>query len=404
MTASAQYPVSSALSIVANTVDGNHATSMGEDITLTLAQGSSKISGSRVEVQPHIGVHGFGYKNVQFDADPAVPGTVTATVSPISDSTYNYQIGNVKVRNFPTLANMPATLYVGTQSSFLVSNETIPGLEISSSNIAVNVCKLETQANGSVNAVLGNSALAASEPWIYLKRGEQVLCSASIETATYTKPSLTVEPGSSTVPVDGGIEIVKLYDENSNLVDADSIHKGIGISEVTRISTGEYRVYVSAKTAGAVSRTVFKKSGYSDATFTVTWQDMVVDNTLKVWFNSGRQEILLSGQTLRLLGNVSTTPSQVNGNFEFMFRYENASAMGWKPVLLNPSGEEIAGAVRIDQADSDGYTTSTAGNFVVSIRGKVGAQHQYGVLNFDTPAVVDDLARPASSQIITDIR
>lgn len=78
--------------------------------------------------------------------------------------------------------------------------------------------------------------------------------------------------------------------------------------------------------------------------------------------------------------------------------------MGWKPVLSNPSGEEISGAVRIEELiDSDGYTTSTAGNFVVSIRGKVGAQHQYGVLNFDTPAVVDDLARPASSQIITDI-
>lgn len=402
VTASAQYPVSSALSIVANTVDGNHATSMGEDITLTLAQGSSKISGSRVEVQPHIGVHGFGYKNVQFDADPAVPGTVTATVSPISDSTYNYQIGNVKVRNFPTLANMPATLYVGTQSSFLVSNETIPGLEISSSNIAVNVCKLETQANGSVNAVLGNSALAASEPWIYLKRGEQVLCSASIETATYTKPSLTVEPGSSTVPVDGGIEIVKLYDENSNLVDADSIHKGIGISEVTRISTGEYRVSVNAKTAGSVSRTVFKKSGYSDATFTVTWQDVAVDGDLKVWLNSGGQEILLSGQDLRLLGNVSTTPSQTNGNFDFTFRYENASAKRWKPVLSNLSGEEIAGAVRIDLTDSDGYSTSTAGNFIVRISGRVGAQHQYGVLNFDTPAI-DGLVIPASSQIITDI-
>lgn len=402
VTASAQYPVSSALSIVANTVDGNPATSMGEDITLTLAQGSSKISGSRVEAQPHIGVQGFGYKNVQFVADPAVPGTVTATVSPTSDSTYNYQIGNVKVRNFPTLANMPATLYVGTQSSFLVSNETIPGLEISSSNTAVNVCKLETQANGSVNAVLGNSALAASDPWIYLKRGEQVLCSASIETATYTKPSLTVEPGSSTVPVDGGIEIVKLYDENSNLVDADSIDKGTGISEVTRISTGEYRVSVSAKTAGSVSRTVFKKSGYSDATFTVTWQDMIVDNGLKVWFNSGGQEILLSGQDLRLLGNVSTTPSQVNGNFDFMFRYENASAKRWKPVLSNLSGGEIAGAVRIELVDSDGYTTSTAGNFVVRISGRVGAEHQYGDLSFDTPAV-DGLAIPASSLIITDI-
>lgn len=402
VTASAQYPVSSALSIVANTVDGNPATSMGEDITLTLAQGSSKISGSRVEAQPHIGVQGFGYKNVQFVADPAVPGTVTATVSPTSDSTYNYQIGNVKVRNFPTLAKMPATLYVGTQSSFLVSNEAIPGLEISSSNTAVNVCKLETQANGSVNAVLGNSALAASDPWIYLKRGEQVLCSASIETATYTKPSLTVEPGSSTVPVDGGIEIVKLYDENSNLVDADSIDKGTGISEVTRISTGEYRVSVSAKTAGSVSRTVFKKSGYSDATFTVTWQDMVVDNGLKVWFNSGGQEILLSGQDLRLLGNVSTTPSQVNGNFDFMFRYENASAKRWKPVLSNLSGGEIAGAVRIELVDSDGYTTSTAGNFVVRISGRVGAQHQYGVLSFDAPAV-DGWIIPASSQIITDI-
>lgn len=402
VTASAQYPVSSALSIVANTVDGNPATSMGEDITLTLAQGSSKISGSRVEAQPHIGVQGFGYKNVQFVADPAVPGTVTATVSPTSDSTYNYQIGNVKVRNFPTLAKMPATLYVGTQSSFLVSNEAIPGLEISSSNTAVNVCKLETQANGSVNAVLGNSALAASDPWIYLKRGEQVLCSASIETATYAKPSLTVEPGSSTVPVDGGIEIVKLYDENSNLVDADSIDKGTGISEVTRISTGEYRVSVSAKTAGSVSRTVFKKSGYSDATFTVTWQDMVVDNDLKVWFNSGGQEILLSGQDLRLLGNVSTTPSQVNGNFDFMFRYENASAKRWKPVLSNLSGGEIAGAVRIELVDSDGYTTSTAGNFVVRISGRVGAQHQYGVLSFDAPAV-DGWIIPASSQIITDI-
>lgn len=403
VTASAQYPVNSALSIVANTVDGNHATSMGEDITLTLAQGSSKISGSRVEAQPHIGVHGFGYENVQFVADPAVPGTVTATVSPTSDSTYNYRIGNVRVRNFPTLVNMPATLYVGTQSSFLVSNEAIPGLEISSSNTAVNVCKLETQANGSVNAVLGNSALAASDPWIYLKRGEQVLCSASIKTATYTKPSLTVEPGSSTVPVAGGIEIVKLYDENSNLVDADSIDKGVGISEVTRISTGEYRVSVSSKTAGTVSRTVFKKSGYSDATFTVTWQDMVVDDGLKVWFNSGGQEILLSGQDLRLLGNVSVTPSQSNGNFDFMFRYENASAKRWKPVLSNLSGEEIAGAVRIELIDSDGYTTSTAGNFVVRISGRVGAQHQYGVLSFDTPAVDGLVILPESSQIITDI-
>lgn len=404
VTASAQYPVSSALSIVANTVDGDYATSAGEDITLTLAQGSSKISGSRVVIQPLVGVFlGFGYENVQFDADPAVPGTVTATVSPTSDSTYNYQIGNVKVRNFPTLANMPATLYVGTQSSFLVSNEAIPGLEISSSNTAVNVCKLETQANGSVNAVLGNSALAASDPWIYLKRGEQVLCSASIETATYTKPSLTVEPGSSTVSIDGGVEIVKLYDENSNLVDADSIDKGIGISEVTRISTGEYRVFVSAKTAGAVSRTVFKKSGYSDATFTVTWQDVVVDDGLKVWFNSGGQEILLSGQTLSLLGNVSITPSQVNGDFYFMFRYENASAKRWKPVLLNPAGGEIMGAVRIDNiADSDVYSTSTAGTFVVRISGRVRAQYRYGVLNFDTPAV-DGLVIPASSQIITDI-
>ena len=178
--------------------------------------------------------------------------------------------------------------------------------------------------------------------------------------------------------------------------------RGVGISEVTRISTGEYRVSVSRKTAGTVSRTVFKKSGYSDATFTVTWQDMVVDDGLKVWFNSGGQEILLSGQDLRLLGSVSTAPSQPNGNFDFMFRYENASAKRWKPVLADASGGEIAGGVRIDLADSDGYTTATAGNFVVRISGRVGAQHQYGVLNFDTPAV-DGLLVPIPSQIITDI-
>lgn len=401
VTASAQYPVYSPVTISASP-NASGDTSPEDDLTLTLSQGSSENSGSNLSPDELI-IYGFGWSSVDYTKPPVIPGTVTATVSPTSDSTYNYQIGNVKVRNFPTLANMPATLYVGTQSSFLVSNEAIPGLEISSSNTAVNVCKLETQANGSVNAVLGNSALAASDPWIYLKRGEQVLCSASIETATYTKPSLTVEPASSFVSIDGGVEIVKLYDENSNLVDADSIDKGVGISEVTRISTGEYRVHANRKTAGTVSRTVFKKSGYSDATFTVTWQDIVVDDGLKVWFNSGGQEILLSGQDLRLLGNVSTTPNQSNGNFDFTFRYENASAKRWKPVLSNPSGEEIAGAVRIDLIDSDGYTTATAGNFVVRISGRVGAQHQYGVLNFDTPAVDGLVIIPASSQIITDI-
>lgn len=403
VTASAQYPVSSALSIVANTVDGDHATSMEEDITLTLAQGSSKISGSNLEVSPdgHI-LYGFGWRSVDFTKPPVIPGTVTATVSPTSDSTYNYQIGNVKVRNFPTLANMPATLYVGTQSSFLVSNEAIPGLEISSSNTAVNVCRLETQANGSVNAVLGNSALAASDPWIYLKRGEQVLCSASIETATYTKPSLTVEPASSTVPVDGGIEIVKLYDENSNLVDADSIDKGVGISEVTRISTGEYRVSVSRKTAGTVSRTVFKKSGYSDATFTVTWQDMIVDDSLKVWFNSGGQETLLSGQDLRLLGNVSTTPGQTSGIFRFSFRYENNKGQAWRPVVASTGGEDMIGVIEGIPGGEGAFTQLTNGEFTVKVTGRanIGGNYTWGILRFETQGT---MIIPASSEIITNI-
>lgn len=204
VTASAQYPVSSALSIVANTVDGDHATSTEEDITLTLAQGSSKISGSNLEVSPdgHI-LYGFGWSSVDFTKPPVIPGTVTATVSPTQDSTYRYRIGNVKVRNFPTLANMPSTLYVGIQSSFLVSNEVIPGLEISSSNTAVDVCKLETQANGSVNAVLNSSYISLTDPQIYLKRGGRVLCSGSITWAAPEKDKLEVRCENSGISVDG---------------------------------------------------------------------------------------------------------------------------------------------------------------------------------------------------------
>ena len=401
VTASAQYPVYSPVTISASP-NASGGTSPEDDLTLTLSQGSSENSGSNLEVSPdgHV-MYGFGWSSVDYTKPPVIPGTVAATVSPTSDSTYNYRIGNVRVRNFPTLANMPATLYVGTQSSFLVSNEVIPGLEISSSNTAVNVCKLETQANGSVNAVLGNSALAASDPWIYLKRGEQVLCSASIETATYTKPSLTVVPGSSTVLVDGGIEIVKLYDENSNLVDADSIDKGIGISEVTRISTGEYRVYVSAKTAGSVSRTVFKKSGYSDATFTVTWKDMVVDSGLKVWFNSGGQKILLSGQDLRLLGNVSTTPDQTNGIFRFSFRYENNKGQAWRPVVAGTGGEDMIGVIEGIPGGEGAFTQLTNGEFTVKVTGRTGGNNRtWGILRFETQGT---MIIPTSSEIITNI-
>lgn len=194
VTASAQYPVYSPVTISASP-NASGDTSPEDDLTLTLSQGSSENSGSNLEVSPdgYI-VYGFGWSRVDYTKPPVIPGTVTATVSPTQDSTYRYRIGNVKVRNFPTLANMPDTLSVGTQSSFLVSNEVIPGLEISASNPrAINVCKLETQPNGSVNAVLNSRhSPTLTDPQIYLKRGGRVLCSGSITWAVPEKDKLEV--------------------------------------------------------------------------------------------------------------------------------------------------------------------------------------------------------------------
>lgn len=204
VTASAQYPVYSPVTISASP-NASGDTWPGDDLTLTLSQGSSENSGSYLEVSQdgHI-LYGFGWSSVDFTKPPIIPGTVTATVSPTQDSTYRYRIGNVKVRNFPTLANMPATLYVGTQSSFLVSNEVIPGLEISASNPrAINVCKLETQTNGSVNAVLNSRhSPTLTDPQIYLKRGGRVLCSGSITWAAPEKDKLEVIYENSGIPVD----------------------------------------------------------------------------------------------------------------------------------------------------------------------------------------------------------
>lgn len=210
VTASAQYPVYSPVTIQASP-NASEYTSPEDDLTLTLSQGSSENSGSNLEVSPdgHI-VYGFGWNTIDFTEPPVIPGTVTATVSPTQDSTYGYRIGNVKVRNFPTLANIPSTLYVGTQSSFLVSNEVIPGLEISSSNTAIDVCRLETQTNGSVNAVLNSSRITFLQ--IYLKRGGRTLCSGSITWAVPEKDKLEVFYKNSGISVGSAPTILNMAD------------------------------------------------------------------------------------------------------------------------------------------------------------------------------------------------
>lgn len=406
VTASAQYPVGSALSIVANTVDGDHATSTEEDITLTLAQGSSKISGLNLEVSldGHI-LYGFGWSYVDFTKPPVIPGTVTTTVSPTQDSTYRYRIGNVTVRNFPTLTNMPATLYVGTQSSFLVSNEVIPGLEISSSNSVINVCKLETQANGSVNAVLNSSRTTLTDPQIYLKRGGRVLCSGSIKSTVHVQSKLTVVPETYKADTEKfKITEVKLYDENNEAVQADEFVKGPGIRDVAWIGS-EYQVDIDPMIVGTVSTLVFKKSGYEDATFTVTWGEPVEEKDLKVWFQPGSgdfDEVLLYGQSLELLPSVSTTPGQTSGTFKFSFRFEkNNKRQAWRPVVASTSGEDMIGVIEGIPGGEGAFTQLTYGEFTVKLTGRANdSKYTRGILRFET---LGTMTIPTSSKIITNI-
>lgn len=408
VTASAQYPVYSPVTISANP-NASGDTSPEDDLTLTLSQGSSENSGSNLEVSPdgHI-VYGFGWSSVDYTKPPVIPGTVTATVSPTSDSTYNYRIGNVKVRNFPTLANMPSTLYVGTQSSFLVSNEVIPGLEISASNPrAINVCKLETQPNGSVNAVLNNSLATLTDPQIYLKRGGRVLCSGSIKSTVHVQPKLTVVPETYKADPEKFNQItkVKLYDENNEAVQADEFVKGPGIRGVVWIgSESTYQVNINPMTVGTVSTVVFKKSGYEDATFTVTWGETVEEKDLKVWFKTGSgdfDEVLLDGQSLKLLSSVSTTPGQTSGIFRFSFRYENNKGQAWRPVVASTGGEDMVGVIEGIPGGEGAFTQLTNGEFTVKVTGRVeGNNRTWGILRFETQGT---MTVPTSSEIITDI-
>lgn len=410
VTASAQYPVYSPVTISASP-NASGDTSPEDDLTLTLSQGSSENSGSNLEVSPdgHI-LYGFGWSSVDYTKPPVIPGTVTATVSPTQDSTYRYRIGNVKVRNFPTLANMPSTLYVGTQTSFLVSNEVIPGLEISASDPrAINVCKLETQANGSVNAVLNSSRITLTDPQIYLKRGGRVLCSGSIKSTVHVQPKLTVVPETYRADPEKVIQItkVKLYDENNEAVQADEFVKGPGIKGVVWIgSESTYQVNINPMTVGTVSTVVFKKSGYEDATFIVTWGETVEEKDLKVWFKTGSgvfDEVLLDGQSLELLSDVSTTPNQTNGIFRFSFRYENNKGQAWRPVVASTFGEDMMGVIEGIPGEEGAFTQLTNGEFTVKVTGRanVGGNYTWGILRFET---LGTMTIPASSEIITNIR
>lgn len=408
VTASAQYPVYSPVTISASP-NASGDTNPEDDLTLTLSQGSSENSGLNLEVSPdgHI-LYGFGWSSVDYTKPPVIPGTVTATVSPTQDSTYRYQIGNVKVRNFPTLANMPATLYVGTQSSFLVSNEVIPGLEISASDPrAINVCKLETQTNGSVNAVLNSSRTTLTDPQIYLKRGGRVLCSGSIKSTAHVQPKLTVVPETYRADPEKFNQItkVKLYDENNEAVQADEFVKGPGIKGVVWIgSESTYQVNINPMTVGTVSTVVFKKSGYEDATFTVTWGETVEEKDLKVWFKTGSgdfDEVLLDGQSLELLTGVSTTPGQTSGIFRFSFRYENNKGQAWRPVVASTGGEDMIGVIEGIPGEEGAFTQLTYGEFTVKVTGRAGGNNRtWGILRFET---LGTMTIPTSSEIITDI-
>lgn len=408
VTASAQYPVYSPVTISASP-NASGDTNPEDDLTLTLSQGSSENSGLNLEVSPdgHI-LYGFGWSSVDYTKPPVIPGTVTATVSPTQDSTYRYRIGNVKVRNFPTLANMPSTLYVGTQSSFLVSNEVIPGLEISASDPgAINVCKLETQTNGSVNAVLNSSHITLTDPQIYLKRGGRVLCSGSIKSTVHVQPKLTVVPETYRADPEKVIQItkVKLYDENNEAVQADEFVKGPGIKGVVWIgSESTYQVNINPMTVGTVSTVVFKKSGYEDATFTVTWGETVEEKDLKVWFKTGSgdfDEVLLDGQSLELLSGVSTTPGQTNGIFRFSFRYENNKGQAWRPVVAGTNGEDMIGVIEGIPGGEGAFTQLTNGEFTVKVTGRVdGNNRTWGILRFET---LGTMTIPTSSEIITNI-
>ena len=290
----------------------------------------------------------------------------------------------------------------------MVSNEVIPGLEISASDPgAINVCKLETQTNGSVNAVLNSSYITLTDPQIYLKRGGRVLCSGSIKTTVHVQPKLTVVPETYKADPEKPIQItkVKLYGENNEAVQADELVKGPGIRGVLWIgSESTYQVNIDPMTAGTVSTVVFKKSGYEDATLTVTWGETVEEKDLKVWFKTGSgdfDEVLLDGQSLELLTGVSTTPDQTNGIFRFSFRYENNKGQAWRPVVAGTDGEDMIGVIEGIPGGEGAFTQLTNGEFTVKVIGRTGGDKRtWGILRFETPGT---MTIPTSSEIITNI-
>ena len=396
VTASASSPVSSSVSFTLTPKPaGNITTGEGPygtgSASVTIGSGNSLTTNAP-------GVFGYVYYgNSVSDGDP-MPSVGTldvSTISPPVDSVFEYEIESVRVRNIPSLGG-PDTLVItdfsdkSIERQVAVSSYSLDGLgyEVSCSAgltgsvVSINNVSYVTFTTGS-RTVLGTVCTAS------LRRNGKEISRRKVQVGGGPVIVRTLKASPSAINKDLGAftETVMLYTGSSlplTSLTASTITSSSAWIGVAKSSRGYKVDVVSQATASRSGSVTFKVDGVGTVTVPIT--QSAVDNTLYVWYcPNDALEKSLGGTAISF--NSESAFSVSGNNYDYMFRYENASGGTFMPVFdkNTESGPtvKILGTFATELEDS---ISDTSGIFYLRVGGvsspNTGA-YKLGTLSFN---------------------
>lgn len=411
VTASASSPVSSSVSFTCtpkpvgnvNTGEGPYGTG---SVSVTIGSGNSLTTNAP-------GVFGYAYygSNVS-DGDP-IPSIGTldvSTISPTVDSVFDYEIGSVRVRDIPSLGG-PDTLVITDFDDSSVERQ----VAVASYNLEELGYEVSCSA-GLTGSVIGSSNVS----YVVFTTGSRILL-GEVYTASLRRngkevsrrkvqvgsgPIRTLKASPSEIYKDLGAfsETVVLYTGSSvplTGLSASTITSSSAWIGVAR-SSGNYKIDVTSQATASRSGSVtFKVDGVGTATVSIT--QTAVDNTLYVWYcPNDASEVQLGSGAISF--NSESAFSVVGSNYDYRFRYENASGGTFMPVFEKAA--ETGPDVRIlgnFATELGDYMSDTSGDFFLRI-GRVSSPmtniYRLGSLSFNA----ENLKIPASVEIRSSVR
>lgn len=397
VTASASSPVSSSVSFTltpkptgnVNTGEGPYGTG---NASVTIGSGNSVTTDAP---------GGFGYAyygNNVSDGDP-MPSVGTLGVSailPTVDSVFEYEIGSVRVRNIPSLGG-PDTLVItdfsdrSTERQIMVSSYSLSGLgyEVScSGGLTGSIISFSNRSD--VVFTTGSRIVLGSLCTVSLRRNGKEISRRTVQAGAGPVFVETLKASPSAIVKDLGAftETVVLYTGSS--VPSTGLSASVITSSSAWIGVArklsKYLISVSTEASASRSGSItFKVDNVGTVTVPVT--QSATDKTLYVWYcPNGASEVQLGSRNISF--NSESAFSVVGNNYDYRFRYENASGGTFMPVFdkatENGTAVRILGNFSTELGDS---ISDTSGNFFLRVEGVSSpntSAYALGTLSFNT--------------------